>query len=119
VSPQENERIATLTAGAIKSTTEAAIKAIWDAVEAAEAKSREMRDAAERFVAELEQTTNTLANDVTAHVTACQGTIDTFQAHHLKILNVDTPTLEPRIRADTDDFGKLQTSSPSLVDGRR
>lgn len=89
---QENERIATLTAGAIKTTTEAAIKAIWDAVEAAEEKAREMRDAAEKYVADMEQTTATLASDVTSHVVACQATIETFQGHHLKILNIDPKT---------------------------
>jgi altronate dehydratase len=109
-----NERIATLTAGAIKSTTEAAIKAIWDAVEAAERKAKEMRQQAEEIVMGMEQGTSELADTVTSHITACQDTIDTFQAHHLKILNVEAPTKPNGFSMITDDTGRLHTLHEEL-----
>lgn len=87
--PEENKRIAALTTGAIKTTTETAIKAMLDAVEAAEAKTREMREAAEKHIAEFKRVTEELAGNVSDHVIACQSAIDTFNKHHLTILNVE------------------------------
>ena len=73
------------------------------------------------------------------HVASCQAAIDSFQAHHLKILNVDatalpapTPHEEPQARAEAtpmprmkvpvnldDELGKLRAMAPSAADGRR
>ena len=92
----DSERIAALTTGAIKTTTESANKALLAAVEAAEEKTREMRAIAEQHIAESERMTGTLAENINAHVTACQALIDSFQGHHLKILNVDPPAVNGR-----------------------
>jgi hypothetical protein len=131
---QESNRIASLTTGAIKSTTENAVRAMMAAVEAAEEKTREMRVAVEEYIAEFEKVTGVLAENVNAHVASCQAAIDSFQEHHLKILNVDSPTI-PVIEPETPprptplrtskavnldaELGKLQAMSPSLVDGKR
>ena len=131
----ETKRIATLTTGAIKSTTESAIAAMMKAVEAAEAKTAEMRQAVEEFVKEFEEATNSLADNVQTHVASCQAAIDSFQAHHLKILNIPEPAPEPvqeqvakveqpprkvprAVNLD-DELGKLVALTPSTVDGRR
>lgn len=87
----ENARIATLTTGAIKTTTETAVKAMLAAVEAAEAKTKEMRAAAEEYIKQFERITHELADNVNSHVVSCQAAIEAFQGHHLKILNIDTP----------------------------
>ena len=130
----ENEKIASLTTGAIKTTTESAVKAMIAAVEAAEEKTREMRTAVEEYIKEFEQVTNSLADNVATHVASCQAAIDSFQEHHLKILNVDskplpvveseTPPRPPALRISKpinldQELGKLQASSASLIDGRR
>jgi predicted component of type VI protein secretion system len=90
----ETNRIASLTTGAVKSTAESAIKAMLAAVEAAEEKTREMRAAVEEYIKEFEEGTNSLSENVTAHVSSCQSIIDSFQAHHLKILNVEPKVAE-------------------------
>ena len=87
----DNERIAMLTTGALTTTMESAVKAMMAAVEAAEEKTRELRAATEEFISEFKQVTSKLSDNVNAHVLSCQAAIDTFQAHHLKILNVDPP----------------------------
>ena len=109
----ENKRIASLTIGAIKTTAGEAVKAMVAAVEAAEAKTAEMRAAVEEYVAEFDRAAENLAETVGAHVASCQSVIDGFQEHHLKILNVE-PKPEPR--ADT---GKLRAVAQSIDDGRR
>ena len=43
------------------------------------------------FIADFEKVTSNLSDNVNAHVLSCQAAIDTFQGHHLKILNVDPP----------------------------
>jgi Na+/phosphate symporter len=131
------KRIATLTTGAIKTTMESAIKAMMDAVEAAEQKTQEMREATEQFVADFEKITGELADNVNTHISACQAAIDTFQTHHLKILNVevkpeelapepmvnivpvDPPRQRPRPVDLNDELGKLASLAASPVDGRR
>jgi len=130
----ENKRISTLTTGAIKTTTEGAIKAMIAAVEAAEAKTQEMRAAMEEYVAEFEKVTETLAEHVSTHVASCQAAIDSFQEHHLKILNVPEPTPEtpaveqlqraaelPRPRPVNldEELVKLRAIAPAAVEGRR
>ena len=50
-----------------------------------------LRAATEEFISEFKQVTSNLSDNVNAHVLSCQAAIDTFQAHHLKILNVDPP----------------------------
>jgi len=126
----ESKKISTLTTGAIKTTTDNAVKAMIAAVEAAEAKTQEMRAAMEEYVAEFEKVTETLADHVSTHVASCQAAIDSFQEHHLKILNVDpapeTPAVEElRARAlprpvDLDEeLGKLRAIAPAAVEGRR
>jgi hypothetical protein len=129
--PTDNKRIATLTTGAIKSTTESAVSAMMAAVEAAEAKTIEMRTAVENFIRNFEEATNSLADNVNHHVASCQAAIDSFQDHHLKLLNLPEPQPEPepepqpvqatRPRAVNldDELGKLQALTPSAVDGRR
>jgi hypothetical protein len=130
-SAAETKRIATLTTGAIKSTTESAVAAMLKAVEAAETKTAEMRLAVEDFIKEFEEATNNLADNVQTHVASCQAAIDSFQAHHLKILNVPEPAPEPvqeqaapprpgprAVNLD-DELSKLQALTPSAVDGRR
>jgi hypothetical protein len=119
----ETRRIAILTTGAIKTTTESAVKAMMAAVEAAEEKTREMRQATEQYIADFEKVTNSLADNVDAHVASCQAAIDSFQEHHLKILNGNiaepTPPPEPRIvekkpdlkQADLEDLKKLALSA--------
>jgi Na+/phosphate symporter len=92
----DNERIAMLTTGALKTTMESAVKAMVAAVEAAEEKTRELREATEQFIADFEQVTSNLTDNVNAHVMACQSAIDTFQAHHLKILNVEQSEEKPK-----------------------
>lgn len=137
---EENKRISTLTTGAIKTTTESAIKAMMAAVEAAEAKTAEMRAAVEEYVREFEGVTDTLASHVAAHVASCQAAIDSFQAHHLKILNVEAAPLPdpvltvkeeaaqsrvevqrilPRPVDLDNELGKLRVAAPSRVDGRQ
>ena len=93
----ENKRISTLTTGAIKTTTDNAIKAMIAAVEAAEAKTAEMRAAVEEYIKEFEEGTNSLSENVNAHVSSCQSIIDSFQAHHLKILNVEPRAAEVEV----------------------
>jgi hypothetical protein len=136
----ENKRISSLTTGAIKTTTDSAIKAMIAAVEAAEEKTAEMRAAVEEYVKEFEGVTDTLANHVAAHVASCQAAIDSFQAHHLKILNVEAaPLPEPiltvkeeaeQTRAEAprtlprpvdldSELGKLRALTPAVADGRR
>jgi len=85
----ESTRIASLTTGAIRTSTENVIKQIWAAVEAAEQKAREMRDEAERFVANFEKSTVMLTDNVNAHVIACQAAIDSFQGHETQLINGD------------------------------
>ena len=129
----ENKRIAHLTTGAIKTTTDNAIKAMVAAVEAAEAKTAEMRSALQEYVEEFEKVTSLLADNVSAHVASCQEAIDSFQAHHLKILNGDaqipapqTPKEEAEERVGRplssvnldEELGKLRAMAPSPVDGR-
>jgi len=129
----ENKRIASLTTGAIKTTAGEAIKAMIAAVEAAEAKTAEMRAAVEQYVAEFDKAAEELADTVGSHVATCQSVIDSFQEHHWKILNVDpkpepeTPAIEQlRARAapshpvDLDrELVKLTALVPSTADGRR
>ena len=124
---QESNRIATLTTGAIKTTMESAVKAMMAAVEAAEDKTKELRDATEEFIKDFELVTSNLSDNVNAHVMACQTAIDTFQAHHLKILNVDSkeppePRIEPKAtlspRAE-EEIGKIQALAVSRIDGKR
>jgi hypothetical protein len=136
VTSDENKRIASLTTGAIKTTAGEAIKAMIAAVEAAEAKTAEMRAAVEEYVAEFDKAAENLAETVGAHVASCQSVIDSFQEHHLKILNVPEPQPEPtaieqlqraaepsRSRprpVDLDsELGKLAALTPSTADGRR
>jgi hypothetical protein len=130
----ENKRIATLTTGAITTTTESAVAAMLAAVEAAEAKTAEMRAAVEAFIKEFEEATNSLADNVTTHIASCQAAIDSFQHHHLKILNIPEqavstpePTQEPaepptrtvpRAVNFDEELGKLRAIVPSAVDGR-
>lgn len=127
----ENKRIASLTTGAIKTTAGEAIKAMIAAVEAAEAKTAEMRAAVEEYVAEFDKAAENLAETVGAHVASCQSVIDSFQEHHLKILNVD-PKMEPEPAAPAEpvrtrprpvdldsELGKLAALTPSAADGRR
>jgi len=90
----ETNRIASLTTGAVKTTAESAIKAMLAAVEAAEEKTREMRAVVEERIKDFEQDTATLSDNVNAHVSSCQTIIDSFQAHHLKILNVEPKVAE-------------------------
>jgi di/tripeptidase len=90
----ENQRIATLTTDAVKATAGSAIKAMLAAVEAAEEKTREMRESVEQYIRDFEEGTNSLSENVTAHVSSCQTIIDSFQAHHLKILNVEPKVAE-------------------------
>jgi hypothetical protein len=133
-SAAETKRIAVLTTGAIKSTTESAVAAMLKAVEAAESKTAEMRLAVEDFIKEFEEATNNLADNVQSHVASCQAAIDSFQAHHLKILNVPEPEpvqeqtaakVEhitrpvPRAVNLDDELGKLRALTPSAVDGKR
>jgi uncharacterized membrane protein len=124
----ENKRIASLTTGAIKTTAGEAIKAMIAAVEAAEAKTAEMRAAVEEYVAEFDKAAENLAETVGAHVASCQGVIDSFQEHHLKILNVEPkPEPEPaapvRVRpraVDLDDVdSSLKALAGSAESGRR
>lgn len=93
---EENKRVAALTTGAIKTTAQSAIEAMLVAVKAAEDKTNEMRDMVEAYVAEFEKTTTQLAESVDLHVRSCQAAIDSFQDHHLKILNGRAETL-PRV----------------------
>ena len=127
----ENKRIASLTTGAIKTTAGEAIKAMIAAVEAAEAKTAEMRAAVEEYVAEFDKAAENLAETVGAHVASCQSVIDSFQEHHLKILNVDPapvpealdtrtrPLPTPRAVDLDDELGKLRALTPAVADGRR
>jgi hypothetical protein len=113
----DNEKIAMLTTGAIKSTMENAAKAMMAAVEAAEEKTRELRGVTEQFIVDFEKVTSELSNNVNAHVLSCQAAIDSFQEHHLKILNVDSKDNSHLARI-ADEIGKVQ-SAPSPVDGKR
>lgn len=94
---EQNQQIAHLTVGALKTTMDSAIKAMLAAVEAAEAKTQEMREQTEQFIADFENATNTLSDSVAAHVASCQAAIDSFQAHHLKILNHEAQVEAPKI----------------------
>ena len=115
----ENKRVATLTTGAIKTTTDNAVKAMMDAVEAAEEKTREMRAAVEEYVKEFEQVTGVLADNVNTHVASCQAAIDSFQAHHLKILNVDAPVLAvPEVRDTPEPRARVIATAVDLDDQR-
>ena len=123
----DNEKIAMLTTGALKTTMESAVKAMMAAVEAAEEKTKELRAATEEFIADFEKVTSNLSDNVNAHVLSCQAAIDTFQGHHLKILNVDPPqqrnltdeeesnvvealrqSTKPVRAVNLDEIGKLQ-----------
>jgi hypothetical protein len=138
---EENKRIATLTTGAIHTSMESAVDAMVKALEAAEEKTREMRTATEQFIEDFKKVTAELAHNVNSHVTSCQAAIDSFQEHHLKILNGDAqvpapetilpvepvripmppvkPTLGPRPPLSfEDELGKLRALAPSAVDGR-
>ena len=144
----ETQRIAILTTGAIKTTTESAVKAMMAALEAAEdkiremrevvetttdtmmtkmliavraaeEKTKEMREATEQFVTDSERVTNALADHVDSHVKSCQAAIDTFQEHHLKILNGDAQVPAPQMvevdhvvsKDELDDLKALALSS--------
>ncbi len=87
----DSERIAELTVSAISSATDNVIKSILDSVEAAEQKSREMREQAERYIDDIKRTNVTLADNLSTHIRSCQAAIDSFEEHHSKILNVDPP----------------------------
>lgn len=134
----DNEKIAMLTTGALKTTMESAVKAMMAAVEAAEEKTKELRDATEQFIADFEKVTSNLSDNVNAHVLSCQAAIDTFQSHHLKILNVDQPqqrnltdeeesnvvealrhSTKPVRAVNLDEIGKLQALAASTADGKR
>jgi len=123
----DTRRIAILTTGAIRTTTESAIKAMMAAVEAAEEKTREMRQATEQYIADFEKVTNSLADNVDAHVASCQSAIDSFEEHHLKILNGNiaepTPLKDPVIvekkpdpATEFDDLKALALSSAKKKD---
>jgi len=119
----ETRRIAILTTGAIKTTTESAVKAMLAAVEAAEEKTREMREVTERRIADFQKFTDTLAEHVDSHVASCQAVIDSFDEHQAKIINGNgtDPTLPPEPKivdkkpdlqpADLEDLKKLASSS--------
>ena len=122
---QESQRIASLTTGAIQTTMENAAKAMMAAVEAAEEKARELREATEQFIEDSVKVTGELADNVNAHIVACQAAIDTFQAHHLKILNIDPPEsktveeLRTRARPADDGIAQLRAVAQAVEDGRR
>ena len=106
----DNEKIAMLTTGALKTTMESAVKAMIAAVEAAEEKTKELREATEQFISDFEKVTANLSDNVNSHVMACQSAIDTFQAHHLKILNID----EPEDNANKIQLGRVENEISKL-----
>jgi hypothetical protein len=103
MSELDTKRIAALTTGAIKTTTDDAAKSMLATVAAAETKiddlqnmidiakekTHEVRVVVERFIDDFTRATGALADNVEAHVKACQKVIDLFQEHHLRILNTD------------------------------
>jgi len=116
----ETRRIAILTTGAIKTTTESAVKAMMDTIEAAEAKTKEMREVTERRIADFIKFTDSLAEHVDSHVASCQAVIDSFDEHQTKIVNGhgSDPTLppEPRIvEKHQEDFSELKKLAMTSV----
>jgi hypothetical protein len=111
----DNEKIAQLTTGALKTTMESAVKSMLAAVEAAEEKTKELRAATEEFIRDFEQVTSNLADNVNSHVMACQGAIDTFQAHHLKILNNEQDNSVNNIHLDRvkSEIETIQLGAPT------
>jgi hypothetical protein len=91
------------------------------AVEAAEEKTKELRDATEQFIIDFEKVTTNLSDNVNAHVLSCQAAIDSFQEHHLKILNIDSKENHDNahLARVADEIGKIQSSASSPVDGKR
>jgi len=132
----DSERISALTTGAIQTTTENAVKAMSSAVDAVEDKIREMRaiveqcieektkemhDIAQQYVSEIEKVTGILSESVSAHVASCQAAIDTFQAHHIKVIDRDKPRVAPLVdnpltESLVDDIRKLARTNG---EGRR
>jgi hypothetical protein len=114
----DNEKIAMLTTGALKTTMESAIAAMRSAVTAAKEKTKELEDATEQFIADFENVTENLSNNVNAHVMACQTAIDTFQKHHLNILNVE-PKDETRVKHIASEIAKIKAVEPAHTETRR
>jgi hypothetical protein len=70
---QENTRIAVLTSGALKQSTEKVVKEILATVGAVEANAREFREQAERVIAEITRNGDDLAAQAVKHVENCDA----------------------------------------------
>jgi hypothetical protein len=105
----ENQRIATLTTGAIKTTSEKAIKAMMDAVEAAEEKTKEMRDIAVQHAADLTER-------FTAHVTSCQNALESFHQHHLELLTAAQETTSDMRKASEQYKTEFEQTTKLLAE---
>jgi len=105
----DNERIASLTTGAIKTTSEKAIKAMMDAVEAAEEKTKEMRDIAVQHAADLTER-------FTAHVTSCQAALESFHQEHLQLLTAAQSTTQEMRKASEEYKVEFEQTTKLLAE---
>ena len=83
----EDARIATLTADAIRVSGRKVITDVMATVEAAERTAQMLREEGENLVREIEKHTEIFADRVNAYVVNCHAAVDLFQVHQSKIFD--------------------------------
>jgi hypothetical protein len=104
----DNERIASLTSGAIKVSGDKVIADIWNTVEVAEHTVKMMREEAEVLTEQIKVHVNLFAERVNTFVTNCNDAVELFQSQQVKISSEEVleakPVLPPMI---TDEDLKM------------
>jgi len=83
----DNEKIATLTSGAIRASGQKVAEEIITAVEAAEEAVRQLRSDGELLIAEIRSHTETFAEAITSFVGECHSTTEMFRKRREEPLN--------------------------------
>jgi GTP1/Obg family GTP-binding protein len=116
----DNEKIAALTSDAIRVSGEKVIKDLLATVDAAEHTAKMLREEAEKLVEEIKKRTDKFADRVSSYVENCQSAIDTFQAHQLKIFEMDNlPKIDEELDLVTLAGGKIPPRPEASVPFRK
>lgn len=106
-----NEKIAALTADAIRALGENTAKDIMNKVDEADAAARDLRKEAEAFIEETLARSEALAERVNSFITACQSTTEDLKARRERVVISGTSTERlrrevPVLISDKDLIGK-------------
>lgn len=119
----ENERIASLTSGAIRVSGEKMVSEIEAVINAAEEAAKQLRGDGEQLILAIRKHTNVFADRVNSFVANCSDATDSFQIHQNKIVDdvlaEEQPATPPKPRKEEQRKVPLLITDKDLAETRR